>query len=125
MIYFDNAATTQIDPAVLTHLKEVEAKYYANPSSIHSAGQSSKFVIEKSRDIIAETLGCTSKEIIFTSGGTESNNHALIGTALANRDKGNHIITTKVEHPSILNTAKYLSSIGFDISYITFPLEDS
>jgi len=118
MIYFDNAATTQIDPAVLTRLKEVEKKYYANPSSIHSAGQSSRFIIEKSRDIISETLGCSSKEIIFTSGGTESNNLALIGTALANRDKGNHIITTKVEHPSVLNTVKYLSSIGFEISYI-------
>ncbi len=118
MIYFDNSATTQIDPAVLSRLKEVESKYYANPSSIHSAGQSSKFVIEKSRDIIAETIGCSSKEIIFTSGGTESNNLALIGTALANRDKGNHIITTRVEHLSALNTVKYLSSIGFEISYI-------
>lgn len=118
MIYLDNAATTPIDPAVLNRLKEVESGFYANPSSIHSSGQSSKFVIEKSRDIIAETIGCASKEIIFTSGGTESNNLALIGAAIANRDKGNHIITTRVEHPSVLNTVKYLSSIGFNISYI-------
>ena len=117
-IYFDNAATTQIDPAVLTRLKEVEEKFYANPSSIHSAGQSSKFLIENSRDIIAGNLGCSSKEIIFTSGGTESNNLALIGVALANREKGNHIVTTKVEHPSVLNTIKYLSTIGFEVSYL-------
>lgn len=118
MIYFDNAATTQIDPAVLTRLNEVEEKFYANPSSIHSAGQGSKFVIEKSRDIIADNLDCSSNEIIFTSSGTESNNLALIGTSFANRDKGNHIITTKVEHPSVLNTIKYLASIGFKISYL-------
>jgi len=118
MIYLDNAATTQIDPAVLLKLKEVESEFYANPSSVHSAGQKSRFVIEKSRDIIAETIGCLSKEIIFTSGGTESNNIALIGTAIANREKGNHIISTRVEHPSVLNTLKYLSSIGFSVSFI-------
>jgi cysteine desulfurase len=118
MIYFDNAATTPIDPSVLSRLQEVESSYYANPSSIHSAGQQSKFVIEEVRDIIAESLGCFPKEIIFTSGGTESNNLAIIGTALANREKGNHIITTRVEHPSVLNTFKYLATIGFEISYI-------
>lgn len=118
MIYFDNAATTQIDPAVLTRLQEVQTKYFANPSSIHSAGQKSKYLIEKTRDIIADTLGCSSKEIIFSSGGTESNNLALMGTALANRARGNHIISTKVEHPSVLNTIKYLESIGFYITYI-------
>ena len=90
MIYFDNAATTPIDPAVLIKLKEIESEFYANPSSIHSAGQKSRFIIEKSRDIIAESIGCFSKEIIFSSGGTESNNLAIIGTALANRDKGKH-----------------------------------
>lgn len=118
MIYLDNAATTQIDPAVLLKLKEVESDFYANPSSVHSAGQKSRYLIEKSRDIIADTIGCASKEITFTSGGTESNNLALIGTAIANREKGNHIISTRVEHPSVLNTLKYLSSIGFSISYL-------
>lgn len=118
MIYFDNAATTQIDPKVLIKLKTFESEFYANPSSIHSAGQRSRFIIEESRDIIAKTIGCSSKEIIFTSGGTESNNLAIIGSALANRDRGNHIITTGVEHVSVLNTIKYLSSIGFNVSYL-------
>jgi len=118
MIYFDNAATTRIDPAVLCKLKEVESEFYANPSSIHSAGQKCRYIIEKSRDIIAETIGCSSKEIIFTSSGTESNNLAIIGTALANRDRGNQIITTGVEHHSVLNTINYLSAIGFNVSHI-------
>jgi len=117
-IYFDNAATTQLDPSVVLAMREAESKCFGNPSSVHSFGQQSKVLVETARNIIAKSIQGKSGEIYFTSGGTESNNLALIGTALANRNKGNHIITTAVEHPSIINTCKFLESIGFEVTYL-------
>ncbi len=117
-MYFDNASTTPIDPSVVLAMREIESKHFANPSSIHSPGQQSKFVIEKSREIVANSINASKNEIIFTSGGTESNNLALFGCAIANREKGRHIITTKIEHPSVLNTCRFLETIGFKITYI-------
>ncbi len=118
MIYLDHAATTPIDPSVLSVMGEINRSCFANPSSIHSSGQKSKVLIEKSRKTVAHSIGAKAGEIVFTSGGTEANNLSLIGAARANRDKGNHIITSKIEHPSILEACKYLSENGFRISYI-------
>ena len=84
-IYFDNAATTPLDSAVITAMHDAEKKYFANPSSIHRAGQQSKVALEKARRQIADSIGAKSEEIVFTSGGTESDNMALVTTALANR----------------------------------------
>jgi len=117
-IYLDNAATTPLDTAVRTAMHDAEKKYFANPSSIHQFGQKSKVALESARNLIAEAIGAQRHEIFFTSGGTESDNMALITTALANRDRGRHIITTQVEHPAILETCKYLEKIGFSVSYV-------
>ena len=118
MIYLDHAATTPIDPAVNSYMDEIGRAYYANPSSIHSMGQQSKVLLENCRKIISASIGAKSGEIVFTSGGTEANNFALIGAARANKGIGNHIITSKVEHPAVLETCRYLSENGFQVSYI-------
>ncbi|TFH01446.1 MAG: cysteine desulfurase [Calditrichales bacterium] len=118
MIYLDYAATTPLDSAVATVMHRVEAQFFANPSSIHSAGQQSKVQLEQARQIVATALNAKPDEIVFTSGGTESNNMAIIGTALANRHLGNHIITTKIEHPAVLEPCHYLEQNGFRVSYL-------
>jgi cysteine desulfurase len=118
LIYLDHAATTPIDPSVRTVMDKINSSHFANPSSIHSSGQKSKVLIENSRKIVARFIDAKAGEIVFTSGGTEANNLALIGAARANIDNGNHIITSKIEHPSVLETCKYLSANGFRISYL-------
>jgi cysteine desulfurase len=118
LIYLDNAATTPIDPKVLSVMEDVNRTHFANPSSIHSLGQKSKVLIENSRKTIDASIGAQAREMIFTSGGTESNNLALIGIANAHLNRGNHIITSKVEHPAILETCRALSEKGFRITYI-------
>ncbi len=117
-IYLDYAATTPLDPAVINCLYDLGKNYFGNPSSIHFYGQQSKNLIEKARRTIAETIGAQPKEIIFTSGGTESNNMAIIGGAMANRHRGRHIITTPIEHPSVLEACRYLEKSGFTVSYL-------
>jgi cysteine desulfurase len=96
----------------------INHSFYANPSSIHTLGQNSRVLVEKSRKTVARSILAKAGEVLFTSGGTEANNLALIGSAKRNRDKGNHIITSKIEHPSILETCNYLSKNGFLISYL-------
>jgi len=118
LIYLDHAATTPIDPSVRALMDEINHSHFANPSSIHSSGQKSKVLIENSRKTVAQSVNAKPGEIVFTSGGTEANNLALIGAAKANRDRGNHIITSKIEHPAVLETCKYLSTTGYRISYI-------
>ena len=113
-IYFDVAATTPIDLKVLKVMSDINSNYFGNPSSIHSFGQKAHNIIEKSRKTFAQYLGCDSSEIIFTSGGTESNNIALNGTL----QKGDHFITSSYEHPAILNVAKNLEKKGIEITYI-------
>lgn len=117
-IYLDNAATTPVDPRVTKAMFEWQNEYFGNPSSPHKHGQESKIKLENVRDRIAEKLNCLSKEIIFTSGGTESNNKAIIGAALANQKQGKHLILSGVEHPSVLSAATYLEKQGFKISHI-------
>jgi cysteine desulfurase len=123
-IYLDYAATTPIDPAVLMAMHTAEKRFFANASSIHSLGQLSKDKIEQARQAIAHLIKANPNEIVFTSGGTESNNLAVLGGALANKPNGNHIIATSIEHPSVLKVCNYLSNCGFDIDYITVDVAD-
>jgi len=122
-IYLDYAATTPLDPAVINCMNDLAKNYFGNPSSVHAFGQRSKSIIEKARKRIAEAIGAQPKEILFTSGGTESDNMALVGAAIANRDRGRHIVTTRLEHPAVLETCKYLETTGFDITYLDVDTE--
>jgi cysteine desulfurase len=115
MIYLDYNATTPVDPEVYDAVFSSLRRDSGNPSSSHLAGRRAREVIEHSRGSVADLLGCAPEDILFTSGGTESNNLALLGTALAH-GKG-HIITSSVEHPSVLNTCRHLESLGFDVTY--------
>jgi len=116
-IYLDNAATTPVDPKVVKAMDKYHIEAYGNASSTHHKGQEAKRALEESRHIIAKSIGAKDKEIIFTSGGTESNNLALKGIAFANKNKGNHIIVSKIEHDCVLNAAKWLETQGFKVTY--------
>ncbi len=118
MIYLDNGATTQPHRDVLTTYMKVLEKFYANPSAIHELGGTVNDLQEEARRQIARLLRVDAEEIIFTSGGTEGNNLAIKGIALAHRDRGNHIITTSVEHPSVYQACEALKDLGFRISYL-------
>ena len=118
----DNGATTMVDPKVLKVMIPYFEKHYGNASSTHSFGEKAKEALDDARRVIAKAINAKPEEIIFTSGGTESNNLALKGLAFANKDK-NHIITTKIEHKSIINTCKWLEKQGFKISYLSVDKE--
>jgi cysteine desulfurase len=117
-IYFDNAATTNLDERVLKEMNLYFKKEYANASSLHFKGKIAKEAIEKSRKIIAESINAEKDEIIFTSGGTESNNLALKGLFFSNYPEKNHIIISKIEHDCILNACKWLETQGAKITYL-------
>jgi cysteine desulfurase len=117
-IYLDNAATTKADNEVVKAMLPFLTDKYGNASSMHSFGQEANAALEASRKIIAHSINASPEEIIFTSGGTESENLALRGTAYANKDKGNHIITSRIEHPAVLNTCKALEKEGFKVTYL-------
>jgi cysteine desulfurase len=117
-IYLDYNATTPIDPAVAAEMKPYLTDFFGNPSSIHEFGVKAKFAVEKARKQIATFLGCNVNEVVFTSGGTESNNYALKGVAFALRSKGNHIIVSSVEHPSVTEVCHYLVEKGFKITFL-------
>ena len=116
--YFDHSATTPVDEKVLEAMMPYFCKEFGNPSSVYNIGKTNKEAINISRMKIAGLLGCKVNEVYFTSGGSESDNMILKGIAFANKHKGNHIITSKIEHPAILNTCKFLEKFGFKISYI-------
>lgn len=116
--YLDNASTTRALPEVCDLVKTVMYEDYGNPSSLHRKGVEAERYIRQAGERIARTLKCAPKNIIFTSGGTESNNMALIGCALANRRQGKHIITTCFEHPSVYEPLRYLENFGFEVSYL-------
>lgn len=118
LIYLDNAATTRIKSEVLNEMMPYLSKEYGNPSSLYSVGRNAKKAIEKARTQVAKLINCDSNEVYFTSCGSESDNTALKGYAYKNRNKGNHIITSKIEHPAILESCKNLEEKGFEISYI-------
>lgn len=117
-IYIDNGATTQIDPRVVEAMKPFFGKDYGNASSAHTKGFKAKEALDEARELIADSINAKPEEIIFTSGGTESNNTAIKGMAFANKEKGNHIITTQVEHKCILNACKWLETQGFEVTYL-------
>ncbi len=117
-VYLDNSATTKPSRIVRDKIYDVLGNCYGNPSSLHDIGMRSEKQINKSRKIIADYMGCKKDEIIFTSGGTEANNIATIGYAMRNRRKGNHIITTVIEHKSVLNSFVYLEKQGFEVTYL-------
>ena len=116
--YFDHAATTAVDEKVLEEMLPFFRENYGNPSSLYSIGKSNKEIINIYRMKIANILGCKVNEIYFTSCGTESDNMILKGIAFANKNKGNHIITSQIEHPAILNTCKFLENFGFKVTYL-------
>lgn len=118
MIYFDNAATTKIYDDALTSYVQVSQKFFGNPSSLHQLGVDAHQVLTKARAQVASLLSVQPEEIFFTSGGTESNNWAIKGTALEKSVFGKHIITTKIEHPSVLQTCKLLERFGFEVTYL-------
>ncbi len=118
-IYLDNAATTKPLDIVADCVKETMLNYYGNPSSLHKKGMEAETIIKDSTKFFAKTLGCTPEEVFYTSGGTESNNLAIIGAALAYKRYGNKIITSTIEHPSVSETFKYLESLGFEIMTIS------
>ena len=118
MIYFDNAATTKIYDDALTSYVQVSQKFFGNPSSLHQLGVDAYQVLTKARAQVASLLSVQPEEIFFTSGGTESNNWAIKGTALEKSVFGNQIITTKIEHPSVIQTCKQLERFGFEVTYL-------
>lgn len=117
-IYFDNSATTKILEQSLNIYTEASENLYANPSSLHSAGLKAERRVEEARKIISGTFDAGNDEIYFTSGGTEGDNIAILGSALARRKDGNHIITSRIEHHAVLDCFKFLEEMGFSVTYI-------
>ncbi|MGD8509400.1 MAG: cysteine desulfurase family protein, partial [Syntrophobacterales bacterium] len=117
-IYLDYNATTPIDPEVAEAMRPYLFEHFGNPSSSHWYGVQTKKAVDEARRQVADLLHCRPEEVVFTSGGSESNNYAIKGTAFANRDKGNHIITSAIEHPAVLEVCKYLAENGFQITYL-------
>lgn len=117
-IYLDHAATTPLEQQVIDTMYPIYQHTFGNPSSVHSFGRKARQLLDEARRIMAQSIHANEKEIIFTSGGTEADNLALIGTAFANRNKGNHIITTNQEHHATLHTAEFLEKNGFDVTYL-------
>ena len=116
--YFDNSATTRIKEEVLTEMFPYLSREYGNPSSLYSIGRKSKRAIEEARKRVASLINCKPEEIYFTSCGSESDNTALKGIAYANKNKGKHIITSKIEHPAILHSCQNLENKGFEVTYL-------
>ncbi len=116
--YFDNSATTRVYPEVVTAMNDIMLMQYGNPSSMHRKGMEAEMVLRSARQTVAKTLKTDDRNILFTSGGTESDNMALIGCATAAIRSGKHIITTRIEHPAILETCAYLEEQGFEVTYL-------
>jgi cysteine desulfurase len=117
-IYLDYNASTPIDPAVKAAMLPFMEQYFGNPGNSHWAAVPAKKAYEQARLQVAQLLGCEADEIVFTSGGSEANNHVLKGVFFSLRDKGNHIITTEIEHPAILNPCQHLERLGAEITYL-------
>ena len=117
-VYLDHNATTPVDPEVLEAMLPHLQDSYGNPSSIHSRGNEARDAVEAARRVIAQALNCTARRIVFTGGGSESDNLAIKGVAFANRGEGAHIITTTIEHPAVLRTCESLKELGFEITYL-------
>ncbi|MGB4108879.1 MAG: aminotransferase class V-fold PLP-dependent enzyme, partial [Desulfomonilia bacterium] len=117
-VYLDYNATTPLDPEVIGAMRSFIEADFGNPSSIHFYGITPRRALERAREQTAALLNCSPSEIVFTGCATESNNHAVKGAASAMRDKGNHIITTSIEHPAVLEVCAWLEKSGFDVTYL-------
>lgn len=117
-IYLDNSATTPLYPEVLALMNRVQEHYFGNPSAMHEKGIAAEKVITAARRQVANLIGVSDREVIFTSGGTEANNLAICGAARRNRKRGNHLITSAIEHPSVLNCFRHLEREGFKVTYL-------
>ncbi|MBU8684503.1 cysteine desulfurase family protein [Bacillus haynesii] len=117
-IYLDHAATSPTDPRVVEKMLPYLTENFGNPSSIHSFGRESRKWLDGTRELIAREIGAHPNEIVFTSGGTEADNMAILGSALAREKQGRHIITTKIEHHAVLHTCNRLEEMGFDVTYL-------
>ncbi|HOL16615.1 MAG TPA: cysteine desulfurase family protein, partial [Bacillota bacterium] len=117
-IYLDNSATTRPYDEVIELMARVMRTGYGNPSSNHAKGMEAEKIVREAREALARALGCRVEEIMFTSGGTESNNQAIKGAAYRHRRRGNHIITSAIEHPSVLNCCRRLEEEGFKVTYV-------
>ena len=117
-IYLDNSATTKVSNAAADRVYDMLVNTYGNPSSLHTKGLEAQHIVEGARDITAKSLGADSREIYFTSGGTEGNNLAVIGAALRRRKTGNRIVTTAAEHSSVIEACRYLEQQGFEVIYL-------
>ncbi|RWR15207.1 cysteine desulfurase family protein [Siminovitchia fortis] len=117
-IYLDHAATTPLHPQAVEQMTTVMKEIYGNPSSIHAFGRQARHLLDRARTKIARTIHAKDNEIVFTSGGTEADNLAVIGTAIANRDKGKHVITSSIEHHAVLYACNFLEKEGFEVTYV-------
>lgn len=119
MIYFDNSATTQPDESVLESFIAANMRFYANPASLHRMGREAEILLKRSKEQMLSLIDNEDGEVVITSGGTEANNLAIIGFAHAYQSRGNHIITTEIEHPSIMNACRQLENEGFEVDYLS------
>ena len=117
-VYMDHAGTTPMDPKVLDAMAPYFSELYGNPSSLHTVGQEARYALDEARERVAAVLHCRAGEVVFTAGGTESDNAAVIGVATALQETGNHIITSSVEHHAVLYTCQYLENLGFEVTYL-------
>jgi len=117
-IYMDYAATTPMLPEVAEVMQPYFSQKFGNPSSIHSMGQEARDAVEHARSQLAAVIACRPEDVVFTGGGTEADNHAIKGVCLAGREKGNHIITTAIEHHAVLYTCNYMKKLGFDVTVV-------
>jgi cysteine desulfurase len=118
MIYMDHAATTPVREEVVKEMELYFTQYFGNPSTIYKVGREAKKGMEEAREKVADLIGAKVDEVIFTNGGTESDNMAIKGIAFKNKDKGNHIITSQIEHPAVIETCAFLKKLGFEITYL-------
>ena len=117
-VYMDYAATTYVKPEVLEEMMPYFTEKFGNPSSFYGISRETKMAIDKARGQVAKALNCDMNEVYFTGGGSESDNWAIKGIASAHRKKGNHIITTKIEHHAVLHTCEFLEKFGFEVTYL-------
>ena len=118
-VYLDHAGTTPLDSKVLEAMVPYFTQRFGNPSSLHSVGQEARYALDEARERVAGVLNCRSREIVFTAGGTESDNAAIHGVATALHETGNHIVTSSVEHHAVLHVCQYLESQGFEVTYLS------
>ena len=118
IVYLDHAGTTPLAPEVLRAMTPYFTELFGNPSSIHTVGQEARYALDEARERVARVLNCRPRDVVFTSGGTESDNAAIVGGATALQETGNHVITSSVEHHAVLHTAQHLESQGFEVTYL-------